>query len=55
MFRYGATTLQLNTWYHVAGVYNAATQTLDVYLNGALDDGQLDDRFHETCIMEPMG
>ena len=34
MFRYGATTLQPNTWYHVAGVYNAATQTLDVYLNG---------------------
>ena len=25
MFRYGATTLQANTWYHVAGVYNAAT------------------------------
>lgn len=41
MFRYGATTLQLNTWYHIAGVYNAANQTLDVYLNGALDDGQL--------------
>ena len=41
MFRYGATTLQLNTWYHVAGVYNAAAQTLDVYLNGQLDNGQL--------------
>ena len=41
MFRYGATTLQLNTWYHVAGVYNATNQTLDVYLNGALDNGQL--------------
>jgi glucose/arabinose dehydrogenase/chitodextrinase len=41
MFRYGATTLQLNTWYHIAGVYDAANQTLDVYLNGALDDGQL--------------
>ena len=41
MFRYGATTLQPNTWYHVAGVYDAATQTLDVYLNGALDNGQL--------------
>ena len=25
MFRYGATTLQANTWYHVTGVYNAAT------------------------------
>ena len=41
MFRYGATTLQLNTWYHIAGVYDAAAQTLDVYLNGALDNGQL--------------
>ena len=25
MFRYGATTLQVNTWYHIAGVYDAAT------------------------------
>ena len=25
MFRYGATTLQANTWYHVTGVYDAAT------------------------------
>jgi chitodextrinase len=41
MFRYGATPLQLNTWYHIAGVYNAANQTLDVYLNGTLDNGQL--------------
>jgi glucose/arabinose dehydrogenase/chitodextrinase len=41
MFRYGATTLQTNTWYHIAGVYNAANQTLDVYLNGTLDNGQL--------------
>ena len=41
MLRYGATTLQLNTWYHIAGVYNAAAQTLDVYLNGQLDDGVL--------------
>jgi fibronectin type 3 domain-containing protein len=39
--RYGKTILRLNTWYHVAGVYNAAAQTLDVYLNGVLDDGIL--------------
>ena len=39
MFRYGATTLQLNTWYYVTGVYNAANQSLDVYLNGVLDNG----------------
>ena len=41
MIRYGATTLQPNTWYNIAGVYDAATQTLHVYLNGQLDDGQL--------------
>lgn len=41
MLRYGATTLQLNTWYYITGVYNAANQTLDVYLNGVLDNGTL--------------
>ena len=42
MFRYGATAMQTNTWYHVAGVYNAATRTVDVYLNGQLDNASLD-------------
>ena len=41
MIRYGATALQPNTWYHVAGVYNATTKTMDVYLNGVLDNGTL--------------
>ena len=41
MFRYGATTLQPNTWYYVTGVYNASSQTIDVYLNGQLDNGVL--------------
>jgi Concanavalin A-like lectin/glucanases superfamily/Galactose oxidase-like, Early set domain/Bacterial Ig domain/Glucodextranase, domain B/Kelch motif len=41
MARYGATALQLNQWYHVAGVYNASTQTIDVYLNGQLNNGTL--------------
>lgn len=41
MARYGATPLALNTWYYVAGVYNAAEQTLDVYVNGTLDNGVL--------------
>jgi len=41
MYRYGATALQTNTWYHIAGVYDAANQTLNVYLNGVLDNGQL--------------
>ena len=39
--RYSKTVLTLNTWYHVAGVYNAAAQTLDIYVNGVLDDGVL--------------
>jgi len=39
MIRYGATTLQVGQWYHVAGVYNAGAQTMDVYLNGVLDNG----------------
>jgi glucose/arabinose dehydrogenase/PKD repeat protein len=39
MIRYGATTLQPNTWYHVAGVYDAVTATMNVYLDGHLDNG----------------
>jgi Concanavalin A-like lectin/glucanases superfamily/VanZ like family len=41
MARYGATPLVVDTWYHVAGVYNAEAKTLDVYLNGGLDNGFL--------------
>ena len=39
--RYSTTVRQLNTWYYVAGVYNAQAQTLDIYVNGVLDDGVL--------------
>jgi len=39
--RYGRTPLRTNTWYHVAGVYDAGRQTLDVYLNGRQDNGCL--------------
>ena len=41
MARYGATPLSLNTWYHVAGVYDAERRTLDVYLDGEFDNGFL--------------
>lgn len=41
MARYGKTTLALNTWYHVAGVYDSGARTVDVYLNGELDNGAL--------------
>ncbi len=39
--RYGKTVLALNTWYYVTGVYNASAQTLDIYVNGVLDNGTL--------------
>jgi hypothetical protein len=39
--RYSKTVPSLNTWYFVAGVFNAATQTLDIYVNGVLDNGVL--------------
>ena len=41
MARYGRTPLRLDTWYHVAGVYDAEARTMTVYLNGAPDDGAL--------------
>ena len=41
MARYGKTPLAINTWYYVAGVYNAEAKTMDVYLNGELDNGFL--------------
>ncbi len=41
MIRYGRTPLVLDTWYHVAGVYDAEAKTLDVYLNGQRDNGPL--------------
>jgi len=39
--RYSTTVRALNTWYHVAGVYDAGARTLDLYVNGALDNGVL--------------
>jgi hypothetical protein len=39
--RYSATTVALNTWYFVAGVYDAASRSLDIYVNGTLDNGVL--------------
>jgi hypothetical protein len=41
MARYGATPLSVGRWYHVSGVYDAKSRTLDVYLNGRLDNGPL--------------
>lgn len=41
MARFGKTPLALNTWYHIAGTYDAQAQTLNVYLNGDRDNGCL--------------
>ena len=39
--RYSTTVRALNTWYHVAGVYDAVARTLNIYVNGVLDNGVL--------------
>jgi len=39
--RYSNSVRALNTWYHVAGVYDAASLTLSTYVNGVLDNGTL--------------
>ena len=39
--RFSTTTRALNTWYHVAGVYNASARTMTIYVNGVLENGTL--------------
>ena len=39
--RYSKTVRTLHTWYHVAAVDKANTATLDIYVNGVLDNGVL--------------
>lgn len=39
--RYSTTVVRQNNWYYVTGVYNAATRTLDIYVNGVRDNGVL--------------
>jgi glucose/arabinose dehydrogenase len=39
--RYSATALAVGTWYHVAGVYDAVSGALNIYVNGVLDSGVL--------------
>ena len=39
--RYSKTIRSLNVWYYVTGVYDAAAGTLDIYVNGVLDNGIL--------------
>jgi hypothetical protein len=46
--RYGATPLLTDTWYHISGVYDSEARTLDVYLNGELDNGFLSGSVTDT-------
>ena len=39
--RYSASVLTVGNWYHIAGVYDAAARTLDIYVNGVLGNGDL--------------
>ena len=39
--RSSATVPAKNTWYHVVAVYNASAQTLDIFVNGVIDNGTL--------------
>ena len=39
--RYSTTVRSLNTWYHIAGVYDATARTVSTYVNGILDNGVL--------------
>jgi hypothetical protein len=38
---FSATVASTGFWYHLVGVYNAASQTMDIYVNGTLDNGTL--------------
>ena len=39
--RHSQTVRALNTWYHVTGVYNVSNRSLNIYVNGVLDNGVL--------------
>ena len=52
--RYSTTVPSLNTWYHVAGVYNAAAQSLDIYVNGVLADGALKGTVPASQVLAPV-
>jgi hypothetical protein len=53
MMRYGRTPLVTDRWYHVAGVYDAPARSMNVYLNGRLDNGCLSG--HVTARQQTSG
>jgi cell division septation protein DedD len=52
--RYSKTVRSLNVWYYVAGVYNAAARTLDIYVNGVPDDGVLTGTIPASQVNAPV-
>ena len=48
------TVRSLNVWYYVAGVYNAAARTLDIYVNGVLDNGVLTGTIPASQVNAPV-
>ena len=53
--RYSSTVLAANTWYHVAGVYDAAARTLSIYVNGFFDNGVLAGTVPPSQYNSPLG
>jgi hypothetical protein len=52
--RYSTTVRSLNVWYYVAGVYNAAARTLDIYVNGVLNNGILTGSIPASQVNAPV-
>ncbi|CAF3450355.1 unnamed protein product [Rotaria socialis] len=51
----GGSTLTLNTWYHVACVYDASTQTQSVWLNGVVDGSSSASAYQDTSGTTTIG
>ena len=52
--RYSTTVRLLDVWYYVAGVYDATAQTLDIYVNGVLDNGPLRGTIPSSQLNSPV-
>jgi hypothetical protein len=52
--RHSTSTRLVGVWYHVAGVYNATAQTLDIYINGRLDNGALSGTVPASQVDSPV-
>jgi glucose/arabinose dehydrogenase len=53
--RYSNTILSANTWYHVAGIYDAVAGTLSIYINGVFDNGVLAGTVPPSQFNSPLG